>query len=143
VCRRHVGVLNSSGLDLPRARAKPYNPAYVHPDDLAAVGLAPGDLARVASPHGAVLAVVEADPTLRRGVVSMTHAYGDVAHGDTAVRQAGTNTSRLTVVDRDFDRITGMPRMSNLPVSLGPAGAQPWVSSPDLANAGTTSSTKS
>jgi anaerobic selenocysteine-containing dehydrogenase len=149
VCRRHVGVLNSSGLDLPRARARPYNPAFVHPDDLASVGLASGDLARVASSHGAVLAVVEADPTLRRGVVSMTHAYGDVALGDTAVRRAGTNTSRLTVVDDDFDRITGMPRMSNLPVSLEPAGAPGdqasslLTSLPDVATAGTTSSTNS
>lgn len=120
VCRRVVGALNSSGLDLPRMRARPHNPACLHPDDLAALGLATGDLARVASPHGSVLAVVEADPTLRRGVVTMTHAYGDVLRGDTAVRDAGTNTSRLTVVDRDHDRITGMPRMSNLDVSIAP-----------------------
>lgn len=118
VCRRVVGALNSSGLDLPRMRARPFNPALLHPDDLGDLGLRPGDVAEVASEHGTVLAVVDRDPTLRRGVVSMTHAYGDVVRGDAAVREAGTNTSRLTVVDRDFDRITGMPRMSNVAVAV-------------------------
>ncbi len=121
LCRRHVGALNSSGLDLPKMRRTPYNPAFLHPDDLADLGLAPGDAARLESDRGAVLAVVEADPTLRRGCVSMTHAYGDVLAGDAAFREAGTNTSRLTRVDADFDRITGMPRMSNVAVSITPA----------------------
>jgi anaerobic selenocysteine-containing dehydrogenase len=121
LCRRHVGALNSSGLDLPKMRRVPYNPAFLHPDDLADLGLAPGDAARLESDRGAVLAVVEADPTLRRGCVSMTHAYGDVLAGDAAFREAGTNTSRLTRVDADYDRITGMPRMSNVAVSVRPA----------------------
>jgi anaerobic selenocysteine-containing dehydrogenase len=121
LCRRHVGALNSSGLDLPKMRRTPYNPAFLHPDDLADLGLAPGDAARLESDRGAVLAVVDADPTLRRGCVSMTHAYGDVLAGDAAFREAGTNTSRLTRVDADYDRITGMPRMSNVAVSITPA----------------------
>ena len=123
LCRRHVGALNSSGLDLPKMRRTPYNPAFLHPDDLAELGLAPGDAARLESDRGAVLAVVDADPTLRRGCVSMTHAYGDVLAGDAAFREAGTNTSRLTRVDADYDRITGMPRMSNVAVSITPAPA--------------------
>ena len=104
-------------------RRTPYNPAFLHPDDLAELGLAPGDAARLESDRGAVLAVVDADPTLRRGCVSMTHAYGDVLAGDAAFREAGTNTSRLTRVDADYDRITGMPRMSNVAVSITPAPA--------------------
>ena len=123
VCRRHVGALNSSGLDLPRMRTTPYNPAFVHPDDLAALEVAPGALVQLTSPHGSVLAIVDADPTLRRGVVSMTHAYGDVLRGDAAVRESGTNTSRLTAVAVDYDRITGMPRMSNVPVAIAAAAA--------------------
>lgn len=118
LCRREVGVLNSSGLDLPKARRRPYNPAFLHPDDLDALGLAPLDAVRIESEAGAVLAVVDRDPTLRRGIVSMTHAYGDVLAGDAAFREAGSNTSRLTRVDVDYDRITGMPRMSNVAVSV-------------------------
>ncbi len=126
VCRRRAGALNSSGLDLPLARRQPHNPAFAHPHDLASAGLADGDLAEVTSPFGKVVAVVESDPSMRPGVVSMTHAFGDLFRKDAAVREAGTNTSRLTVVDRDYDRLTGMPRMSNIPISL-----QPFVSDDD------------
>ena len=101
-------------------RATPYNPAFVHPDDLGALGVAGGDAVRITSDTGSLLAVVLPDPSLRRGCVSMTHAYGDVLAGDARFREAGSNTSRLTRVDTDHDRITGMPRMSNVSVSIVP-----------------------
>jgi len=125
LCRRHVGALNSSGLDLPKMLTKPYNPAYLHPDDLAAMGVETGDAVEVRSETGAMLAIAEADPTLRRGLVSMTHAYGDVLAGDARFREAGSNTSRLTRVDADYDRITGMPRMSNVAVAVRAATTLP------------------
>jgi anaerobic selenocysteine-containing dehydrogenase len=119
ICRRIQAALNSSGRDLPRlARRKPYNPAYMHPEDLAALGLSPGELAEIRSPHGTILGVVEPDATLRRGLVSMTHAFGDLPERMREVRSIGSNTGLLSAVDRDYDRFTGMPRMSNVPVSV-------------------------
>ena len=53
----------------------------------------------------------------------MTHSFGDVPGGETDVRKVGSNTSLLTVVDRDYDRFTGMPRMSNVPVAIHRPGA--------------------
>jgi anaerobic selenocysteine-containing dehydrogenase len=120
LCRREVGALNSSGLDLPKMRTRPYNPAFLHPDDLAALGLRPGDTARLTGEHGSLLAVVDADPMLRQGCVSMVHAYGDLLAGDARVREAGSNPARLTGVDADHDRITGMPQLSNIAVTVRP-----------------------
>lgn len=121
LCRRHVGALNSSGLDLAKMRVTPYNPAFMHPDDLEALGVSAGDAVELESFAGTVFAVAQPDPALRRGLVSMTHAYGDAFAGDARFREAGTNTSRLTRVDVDYDCITGMPHMSNVAIAVRPA----------------------
>jgi anaerobic selenocysteine-containing dehydrogenase len=122
LCRRHVGALNSSGLDLPKMQAKPHNPAFMHPADLAALGLVSGDAVCVRSAVGEIRAVAEGDPTLRRGLVSMTHAYGGSGADDDHFRTVGSNLARLTRVDADFDRITGMPQLSNVAVAVFAAG---------------------
>jgi anaerobic selenocysteine-containing dehydrogenase len=97
---------------------QPYNPAFLHPDDLAAIGVAPGDEIELRSPAGSLRAIVAADPRLRRGLVSMTHSFGDVPGSGADIRSVGSNTSSLTRVDVDYDRFTGMPRMSNVPVAV-------------------------
>jgi anaerobic selenocysteine-containing dehydrogenase len=124
VCRRIVGALNSSGRDLPKMAEQPYNPAFLHPDDLAAIGVAPGDEVELRSPAGSLRAIVDADPRLRRGLVSMTHSFGDVPGSGADIRSVGSNTSCLTRVDVDYDRFTGMPRMSNVPVAVTAVFAQ-------------------
>ncbi len=120
VCRRIVGALNSSGRDLPKMTSKPYNPAYLHPADLADLGIAPGDEVEVRSPVGVLRAIADADPALIRGLVSMTHSFGDAPTGETDIRKVGSNTSLLTRVDIDYDTFTAMPRMSNVPVAVTP-----------------------
>ena len=120
VCRRIVGALNSSGRDLPKMARHRNNPAYLHPDDLRALGIETGDEVEITAEAGSVHAIVAADPQLRPGLVSMTHAFGDVPGGDSDVRKVGSNTSLLSRVDRDYDRFTGMPRMSNIPVAVRP-----------------------
>ena len=88
VCRRHVGALNSSGRDLPKMQQVPYNPAFLHPDDLAALGLKPGHEVELRSATGVLRTVAAADATLRRGLVSITHAYGDVPDSNLGFRVA-------------------------------------------------------
>jgi anaerobic selenocysteine-containing dehydrogenase len=121
VPRRSNQFVNSSGRSLAKlTRGKPWNPAFVHPDDLAALGLADGDLVRIRSRHDAIAAVVEADASLRRGLVSMTHAFGGRPGSDDDPRLRGSNAGRLLRADDDYDPVSGIPRMGALPVAVEP-----------------------
>ncbi|MGE0409257.1 MAG: molybdopterin-dependent oxidoreductase [Amphiplicatus sp.] len=110
---------NSQLISLPSFyKRKPYNPLYVHPDDMRELGLVEGRTARLHSKSGSALAVVETDPTLRRGVVAMSHGFGGMgAESEADPRIAGTNVNLLISQD-EADPITGLPRMSAIPVSI-------------------------
>lgn len=125
VGRRLPHVYNSSGRDLPSLIRKggAFNPLYVHPDDLAALGLESQGEVVISSPHGSIPGIAVADGTLRRGVVAMTHCYGDLPSEGKDFRMVGSNTSQLTSVMDDFDRYTGIPRMSAIPVHIAPMPA--------------------
>jgi anaerobic selenocysteine-containing dehydrogenase len=119
--RRLLDVHNSAGRDIEKlVRKYRHNPAFMNPDDLAMLGIAPGELVEIRSNHGAISGVAEAEANVRRGVVSMPHCFGDAPtkENDARVREIGSNTGRLTPVDRDYDPYTGMPRMSSIPVSI-------------------------
>jgi anaerobic selenocysteine-containing dehydrogenase len=119
VSRRLPNVYNSSGRDLPSfTRKRTYNPAFMNPEDLALLGVEPGEVVRIRSDHGAILGVVEAAPELRRGVISMSHAFGDAPDRDADFLQIGSNTGRLVDAARDFDPYSGIPRMSAIPVAV-------------------------
>jgi len=119
VSRRLNDVYNSSGRDIPRlVRNGRYNPAYMNPADLAALGLHAGDVIEIASAHARILGVVEEAEDVRPGVVSMAHAFGDAPTEDHKVFSIGSNTGRLTSVEADYDRRTGMPMMSAIPVNV-------------------------
>jgi anaerobic selenocysteine-containing dehydrogenase len=94
------------------------NPAFLHPDDLAAHGLAAGDLAQVRSRHGSIEVVVAADEDLRPGVLAIAHGFGRHPDDVADPRRHGANVNRLTALDDDFDRYSGMPRLGAIPVSL-------------------------
>lgn len=124
VSRRQINVMNSTGQDIPgQHRGKTYNPAYLHPDDLQALGCAPGDLVTLRSHRASIPAIVEADSNLRRGLVSMAHSWGGAPDTDDNVRLTGACTGRLLCDDSDFEAYTAMPRMSNIPLRVEPAAA--------------------
>jgi anaerobic selenocysteine-containing dehydrogenase len=119
VSRRLNDVYNSSGRDIPAlVRNHSYNPAFMNPGDIAALGLNAGDVVRISSDHASILGIVEEAPDVRPGVISMAHSFGDAPEFDNRVFFIGSNTGRLTNVERDFDPRTGMPRMSAIPVNL-------------------------
>jgi anaerobic selenocysteine-containing dehydrogenase len=126
ICRRAAHMYNSTGADLPMLIRKggTGNPAYMHPQDLAGLGLAPGDVAELSSRHGAVRAIVQPDDSLRPGLVSMTHAFGDLPRERADFRLVGSSASQLTSVEDDFDRYSGIPRMSALPLKVVPVDAR-------------------
>lgn len=117
--RRHGSFMNSSGTNLDKLnRGKPYNPAYMHPDGITALGLRPGDAVTLTSPHDSIPAVLEADETLRGDVIAMHHAFGGLPSEDDEFRDRGSNVGRLVPTDVDYDPITGMPRQGNIPVRV-------------------------
>jgi hypothetical protein len=63
---------------------------------------------------------VEGDDTLRPGVVAIAHAFGGLVEEDDRYEELGANTGRLVRTDEDYDPITGMPRMGNIPVAISP-----------------------
>ena len=119
VPRRSNYFVNSSGRTQPSlTRGRPWNPAHAHPDDLAALGIADGDVVRIRSRHDEALAIAEADATLRRGVVAMTHAFGGNPNEREDPRELGTPLGRLLRCDDEFDPISGIPRMGALPIRI-------------------------
>lgn len=118
VCLRLQHVINSSMHDRSTNRGRGFNAAYLHPHDLETLNLASGDVVRISSARASILGIVEADASLRRGLVAMAHGFGDVPETDGQYRAIGSPTGRLLDNWDVADRYVGMPRMSNIPVSV-------------------------
>jgi anaerobic selenocysteine-containing dehydrogenase len=119
--RRHNNFMNSSGRSIDKLNGgRPWNPVWIHPDDMREIGVSEGDMVRIATRHDSIAAMVEADPTLRPGVVAIAHAFGGLVDEENNYLELGANTGRLVRTDEDFDPITGMPRMGNIPVAITP-----------------------
>ena len=88
------------------------------PGDLAGLGVESGDVVEIRSDRAAILAVAEADETVRPGTVSLSHSFGDLPGPDEDVRMVGSNPGRLVADDDVYDRFSGQPRMSNVPVAI-------------------------
>lgn len=98
-------------------RLTPYNPAYMHPSELEAKGFKNGDMITITSDHGSIRAKVEADASVRPGVVSISHCFGDLP-GNDDYDQFGSSTNQLISTDRNMETINAMPRMSGIPVAI-------------------------
>jgi anaerobic selenocysteine-containing dehydrogenase len=119
ISRRMNRVMNSLGNNLEGTlRHDPINPAYLHPGDLAGLGLAPGDRVEIASDHGRIETVARPDAGVRPGVVSIAHCWG----GLPGENGPGANTNLLIATDRHLADINMMPRMSAVPVTVRKAG---------------------
>jgi anaerobic selenocysteine-containing dehydrogenase len=117
--RRLREVCNSVGQDLPSLRAKRrHNPAFMNPEDLIELGLSTGDLIEIESGHGLIVGVAEAAEDVLTGVISMTHSWGNLPELDASPRDHGSCTAMLIDTANDFDPISGIPRMSAIPVNV-------------------------
>ena len=117
VSRREHHVYNSVGHRLPAlAKKRPYNPAYMNPEDATRLNLSTGDRIDISTATGRVTAVVEIAADIRRGVLSMSHGFPNRVDDDAEF--AGTSTAALVDDETDFDRYSGMPRMSAIPVRV-------------------------
>ena len=119
ISRRGLHVQNSMLRGYATNRPS-YNPAFLHPDDMAKLGVVAGDVILIASRRGEVRGIVQSDKGLRPGVVSMSHCYGDLPEEENSDVLLGANTARLVDPDIHFDPFSGQPRMSDIPVSIRP-----------------------
>jgi anaerobic selenocysteine-containing dehydrogenase len=123
--RRLRETFNSVGRDLPTTRKRvPYNRAYCNPDDLAALAIDAGDEVEISSAHGSLVAVAEADPTLRPRVVTLAHGFGGLpdAGGNRGYYQDGVSPN-LLLDDQRRETINAMPQMTGIRIALRRAGA--------------------
>ncbi|MGE0309722.1 MAG: molybdopterin dinucleotide binding domain-containing protein, partial [Acidimicrobiia bacterium] len=118
IVRRAKNVMNSTGKQVAGLARDPQNPCHGHPDDLAELGLRAGQEIVIESDHGAIEAVIEADATLRRGVVSMSHSFGGLPGTDDDPKRFGSNINRILTMDSDIQPISAMPLMTAVPVTI-------------------------
>ena len=122
VHRRDAWMHNSWLANLPRLkRGRTTNPLSMHPDDAAARRLADGVAVRVASASGEVDAVVEHDPTLMPGVVSMVHGWGHQASPGLRVAHAhpGANPNELLPIGPgSYEPLSSQAHMTGIRVTV-------------------------
>ncbi|NNL64706.1 MAG: molybdopterin-dependent oxidoreductase, partial [Myxococcales bacterium] len=100
------------------------NYLYMNPDDAKARGLAEGDLADVTSGTDVVRIPVKLLPDLMPGSVALPHGWGHQhARGlSVASRTHGVNVNLLAADGPEaVERVSGMARMTAIPVEVAPA----------------------
>jgi len=121
--RRMRDAMNSLHHEAPTlTKRHRYNPAFIHPGDIAALGLKDGERVRIVSDHGRIDAVLESDDTLRSGVIQMTHSWGALPGESHSYEDFGANVGRLISNERHVETINAMARQSGIPVNIVPAG---------------------
>jgi anaerobic selenocysteine-containing dehydrogenase len=123
ITRRDPHMHNSWYANVPdmKRAGRDRNRLYVHPDDARERGLADGAKARLANVHGALELELAYDPALMRGVVALTHGWGN--RGSTgmslAARTPGVNANALLPVGPgSFEPLSSQAFMTGIPVEL-------------------------
>jgi anaerobic selenocysteine-containing dehydrogenase len=100
----------------------PTNVAYMNPENMEALGIRDGDIVEVASENGAIEVEAATDSTVRQGVISLTHGFGDLPDADpndaSARDRPGVSVNLLISTDHDLETINAMPWMSGIPVNV-------------------------
>lgn len=119
LCRRTNNFMNSVGQALSSLNGgKTHTPAYMHSADLATLGISEGGLITIRSKHGCMLARVQADDDLGQGLISVVHGFGAAISLNDAPRELALGSVSLLTNMDERDPITGIPRLSGLPVSV-------------------------
>lgn len=121
ISRRLKDTFNSCWLEhKPLKRKWRYNPAFMHPSDIDTAGLRAGDAIRIESDMASILGIVEADPDVKTGCISMSHGWGSNPDEPDDPRGLGGTTSRLCDTTSNCDPISWIPLMSAIPVTVYP-----------------------
>jgi anaerobic selenocysteine-containing dehydrogenase len=98
-----------------------YNPAFMNPEDMAEIGIRSGDAVTITSARASIRAIAQEEEGVRCGCVSMAYGFGSNPGDPEDPAVDGACTARLVCNDRDFDPLSGIPRMSGIPVRVTPA----------------------
>jgi anaerobic selenocysteine-containing dehydrogenase len=117
--RRMRDLFNSNGRYLRTVRNRtPYNPAYLHPSDLASLGITSGDRIELESAYGRTIAIAAADETVKPGIVSLAHGWGGLPGSNQDPAETGTAVNALIDTDCHYESVNAMPHMSAVPVNI-------------------------
>jgi hypothetical protein len=72
-----------------------------------------------------VRSFLQPDPTLRQGVVSMTHCFGGEPGTEDDPRHVGTNPARLLSISTGLQSVSLMPHMTAVPVRVSRTDSDP------------------
>lgn len=113
IVRRNKDLMNSSGAQLSATIKKHgLNKAFLHPDDMERLGIAPGTEIELTSSVGCLRCPAATDPTLQQGVVAVTHGRS----GNSLAPFEATNA--LVDDEQDIETINAMPVMTGLEISI-------------------------
>ena len=119
--RRHVRDCNSWMHNYHRlVKGKDRCTVMMHPDDMAARGIANSDQVTVRSRAGELSIVVEASEDIMPGVVSIPHGYGHNRDGirmDIAKTRAGVSCNDITD-ELALDALSGNAAVNGVPVEV-------------------------
>lgn len=117
--RRMTEMHNSNWHEDPVQRKRvPHHPAFMNPEDMAQLGLEDGQPVEVESARAMISCVARTDKTVRAGCVSIPHSWGTNPDEQEDPLGAGGNTGRLTDNEAQFDKRTGIPLMSSIPINI-------------------------
>jgi anaerobic selenocysteine-containing dehydrogenase len=117
--RRVREVVNTTYRDLSEIRRRmPFNPLYMHSEDMAAHEFQNNMEVDIVSAHGAIRARIEADDSMRRGVISICHGWGKLP-GEETYDQDGASVNDLIPDTAPYiERINSMPWFTAVPVNV-------------------------
>jgi anaerobic selenocysteine-containing dehydrogenase len=123
ITRRDPYMHNSWYANVPQMKRgeRDRNRLYVHPDDARERGLEDGAKARISNENGALELELAYDPSLRRGVVALTHGWGnrDSTGMSLAARTPGVNANALLPIGPgSFEPLSSQAFMTGIPVEL-------------------------
>lgn len=117
IVRRNKDLMNSSGSQIAATIKKHgSNKAFLHPDDMAQLGIKPGAEIELQSPVGFLRCPAAIDPAVKRGIVSISHGWS----GNCLAPFEATNI--LVDDEHDIEPINAMPVMTGITVSIGAVG---------------------
>ncbi len=123
ITKRDPFMHNSWYANVERMKLGEHNRNYlfIHPDDAAERGIADGARVRVSNEHGEVEIETRLSDDLMRGVVAMTHGWGNSRTSGmrTAQRTPGVNANQLLPVGQgSFEPLSSQAHMTGVPVRV-------------------------
>ncbi len=118
--RRHRETNNSTAADFDATWARiPGNPAYLHSDDVARLGLRAGDLVELVREKARIAARIAVDDDVRPGIVSVGHSRPGLAS------RPWEATNALVDGENEVQAINRMPIMTGMQVTIERMSTEP------------------